>query len=107
MQHSKRQQEFRDLVILQFSDCLGNGNNAFVKTVDTNMITLLLVFYARFRRSYDIMVDFSFGGNRCFFEISRIPLNIPYLILRGLLFLYVVTRYDAISSFFNLSKLGH
>ena len=77
-----------------------------VKTGDTEKVTLLLAHYICFSRLCDIMVNFGFGRNCCFFEFSTIASNIPDQNPSRLLFFYVFTGCHDTSSSFNLSKLG-
>ena len=84
---------------------LNNRHKVVVKTGDTDIVTLLLAQYARFPHPCDSMVDFGFGGNRCFFHVNTIASNIPDPTLCGLIFLNPFTGCDVTPSF-NLSKLG-
>ena len=84
-----------------------NGSDVTsVKTGDSEKVTLFLAHYTCFSRSCDIIVNFGFGGNRCFFEFNTIASNIPDPALPKLLFFYVFTEcHDTLSSF-KLLKLG-
>ena len=93
-------------IILGVSDCFNSGYKVGVKILYTDIITLLLAHFTCFHWSCDIMVNFSFCGNVCFFNISSSTPNILNLKFHLMIFFCVFTGYNFLSSLFNLSKLG-
>ena len=106
LERGYQQEEVDTKIFLGVSDCLNNGYKVVVKMLDTDIITLLLAHFIRFYRLCDIMIDFGFGGNFCFFDISSGAPNIPDSPFHGMIFFCLFTGYEVLSSFFNLSKLG-
>ena len=81
-----QQQEVDPKIILGVSECLNNGYKFGEKMLDTDIITLLLAYVIRFHRLCDIMVDFGFGGNFCFFDIISGAPNISDSPFHGMIF---------------------
>ena len=73
LERGYQQEEVDTKIFLGVSDCLNNGYKVVVKMLDTDIITLLLAHFIRFYRLCDIMIDFGFGGNFCFFDSVPAP----------------------------------
>ena len=105
--HIGRTQEEADKkIIVHVKHCLLNGfTNIVVKTVDTNVVTLLLAHLSVLDSPYKIEVDFNFGKDRRFYLINAICLRItPEPKLSLLFFFFTFTGCDITSSFFDISK---
>ena len=72
--HTGRTQEEADAkIIVHVKHCVLNGfRNIVVKTVDTDVVTLLLAHLSLLDSPYKIEVDFNFGKDRRFYKINDI-----------------------------------
>ena len=85
--------------------CLLNGfRNVVVKTVDTDVVTLLLAHLSLLDSPYETEVDFNFGKDRRFYKINDICSRITPEQQLALLFFFTFTGCDITSSFFDISK---
>ena len=61
----RTQEEVDTKTIVHVKHCILNGfRNIVVKTVDTDVVTLLLAHLSLLNSSYEIEVDFNFGKDR-------------------------------------------
>ena len=98
------QEEADTKIIVHVKHCLLNGfRNIVVKTVDTDVVTLLLAHLSLLNSPYEIEVDFNFGKDR-FYKINDICSRITSDQQLALLFFFTFTGWDITSSFFDISK---
>ena len=104
--HIGRTQEEADTkIMVPVRYCLLNGfRNIVVKTVDTDVLTLLLAHLSLVNSPYKIEVDFNFGKYRGFYKINDICCRITPEQQLALLFFFTFTGCDITSSFFDMSK---
>ena len=76
LQKGYRKEEVDTKMILGVCDCFNNGYKVGMKILYTDIIKLLLANLTRFHRSCDIMINYSFFGNFCYFNISSSTPNI-------------------------------
>ena len=101
-----RKEEVDTKMILGVSGWFNNGYRVGVKILYTDIITLLLAHLTRFHRSCDIMVNSSFRGTFCFFNINSSTPNILNLNSHLMISFCVFTGCNLLSYLFNLPKLG-
>ena len=101
-----RKEEVDTKMILGVSGWFNNGYRVGMKILYTDIITLLLAHLTRFHRSCDIMVNSSFRGTFCFFNINSSTPNIPNLNSHLMISFCVFTGCNLLSYLFNLPKLG-
>ena len=75
-----------------------------IKTVDTDVVTLLLAHFPEFELPNEIEVDFGFGKYRRYYNINKISSQITNEQRSGLLFFYMFTGCDITSAFYSISK---
>ena len=104
--HVERTQEEADTkMIVHVKHCLLNGfRNIVVKTIDTDIVTLLLAHLSLLNSPCKIEVDFNFGKDRQFYKINDICSRITPEQQLALLFFFTFTGCDITSSFFEISK---
>ena len=99
------QEEADTKIIAHVKHCLLNDfTNIVVKTVDTNVVTLLLAHLFLLDSLYDIDNDFNFGKDRRFYKINNIFSRIAPDQQLSLMCFFTLTVFDITSSFFNISK---
>ena len=99
------QEEADTKIIVHVKHCLLNGfRNIVVKTVDTDVVTLLLAHLSLLDSPYEIEVDFNFGKERRFYKINDICSRITPEPQLALLFFFTFAGYDITSLFFDISK---
>ena len=104
--HIWRTQEEADTkVIVHVKHCFLSGfRNIAVKTVDTDLVTLLLAHLPLLDSPYEMEVDFTFGKDR-FYTINNICIRMtPEQQLAFLFFFFTFTGCNITSSFFGISK---
>ena len=95
------QEESDTKIIVHVKHCLLSGfRNIVIKTVDTDVLTLILARLSMFDQPYEIEVDFNFCKDRKFYNINKISSQITDQQRLGFFF-YVFTGCDVTSSFFN------
>ena len=93
------------ILIARVLNCLRSGfNSVAVKTVDTDVVRLILAHLSEFDHLYDIEVDFGFGKNRRYYNINKISSKLTSEQRLGLMFYYTFTGCDMTSSFFKITK---
>ena len=104
--HTGRTQEEADTkIIVHVKHFLLNVfRNIVVKTVDTDVVTLLLGHLSLLDSPYKIEVDFNFGKDRRFYKINDICSKITTEQQLSLMFFFTFTGCDITSSFFDISK---
>ena len=99
------QEEADTKIIVHVKHCLLNGfRNIVVKTVDTDVVTLLLAHLSLLDSPYEIEVDINFGKDRRHYKINDICWRITPKQEFALLFFFTFTGCDIISSLFDISK---
>ena len=100
------QEEADTKIIVYVKHCLLNGfRNIVVKTVDTDVITLLLSHRCLLDSPYEIEIDFNFGKDRRFYKINDICSRITPEKQLALMFFCTFTSRDITSSFFDISRV--
>ena len=104
--HIGRTQEEADTkIIVHVKHCLLNGfRNIIVKTIDTDVVTLLQAHLSLLDSPYEIEVDFNFGKDGKFYKINDICSRITPEQQLALLLFFTFTSCDITSSFFDISK---
>ena len=104
--HIGHTQEVADAkIIVHVKHCLLNGfRNVVVKTVDTDVVTLLLAHLSLLNSPYEIEVDFNFGKDRRFYKINDICSRITSEQQLALLFFFTFTGWNITSLFFDIKK---
>ena len=102
--HIGRTQEETDTkIIVHMKHCLLNGfRNIVVKTIDTDVVTLLLAHLSLLDSPYEIEVDFNFGKDGRFYKINDICSVITPEQQLALLLFFTFTSCDITSSFFDI-----
>ena len=106
--HIGRTQEEADTkIIVHVKHCLLNSfRNIVVKTVDIDVVTLLLAHLSLLHSPYKIAVDFNFGKDRSFYKINDICSRItPDQQLSLMFFLFTFTGCDITSSFLTYKRV--
>ena len=97
-----RQEEPDTKVIVHVSNCLNHGFRSIsVKTVDTDVVTLVLAHLSVLPYPNEIEVDFGFCKNRKYYEINKISEKLSLDDQKGILFFYAFTGSDMTSSYFK------
>ena len=105
LQIGRTQEEADTKIIVHVKYCLLNGfRNIVVKTVDTDVVTLLLAHLSLLDSPYEIEVDFNFGKDRRLYKINDICSRITPEQQLALSFFFTFTGCDIASSFFDISK---
>ena len=92
-------------IIVHVKHCLLNGfRNVVVKTVDTDVVTLLLAHLSLLNSPYEIEVDFNFGKDRMFYKINDTCSRITSEQQLALLFFFTFTGWNITSLFFDIKK---
>ena len=105
MQKGSEQEEADSKIIVHVLNCTRTGfKNVMIKTVDTDVVTLLLAHFSEFELPNEIEVDFGFGKYRRYYNINKISLQITNGQRSGLLFFYTFTGCDITSAFYGISK---
>ena len=106
LNHGCRQEKADTKVVLHVSHMVKNNvKNITVKTVDTDVVMLLVSSMPEFV-SYkaNITVDYNFGKSRRLYCVNTIAKSIGYNNCLGLPFFYAFTGCDSTSSFLHYSK---
>ena len=100
------QEEADTKIIVHVKHCLLNGfRNIVVKTVDTNVVILLLAHLFLLDSPYKIEVDFNFGKDRWFYKINDICSRITPKQQLALLFFFTYTGCDITSCFLTYQRV--
>ena len=104
--HIGRTQEEADTKItVHVKHCLLNGfRNIAVKTVDTNVVTLLIAHLSLLDSPYGIEIDFNFRKDRRFYKINDICSRITPEQQLSLMSFFTFSGCDITFSFFDISK---
>ena len=104
--HIEGAQEEADMkIIVHVKHYLLNAfRNIVVKTVDTDVITLLLPHLCLLDSPYEIEVHFSFGKDRRLYKINDICSRITPEQQLALVFFCIFTGRDITSSFYDILK---
>ena len=86
------QEEADTKIMVHVKHCLLSGfRNIVIKTVDIDVLTLILAHLSMFDQPCEIEVDFNFGKDRKFDNINKISSQFTDQQSLGLLFFYVFT----------------
>ena len=100
-----RQEEADTKVIVHVSNCLSHGFRSIsVKTVDTDVVTLILAHPSVLPYPNEIEVDFGFGKKRKYYGINEISEKLSLDDQKGILFFHAFTESDMTISFFKITK---
>ena len=100
----RTQEEAYTKIIVQVQHCLLNGfRNIVVKTVDINVVTLLLAHPSLLDSTYEREVDFNFGRDR-FYKINNIRSRITPEQQLALMFFFTFIGCDITSCLIDTSK---
>ena len=99
------QEEADTKIIVHVKHChLSGFRKVVIKTVDTDVITLLLAHLSLLDPPYEMEVDFNFGKDRKFYNINDICSRITPEQRLALMFFFTFTGCDITSSFYDISK---
>ena len=99
------QEDAATKIIVHVKHCLLNGfRNIVVKTVDTDVVTLLLAHLSLPDSPCETEVDFIFGKDKRFYKINDIFSRITPEQKLALMCFFTFTGCDIVSSFFDISK---
>ena len=105
LQKGSEQEEADTKIIVHVLNCIPTGfKNVMIKTVDTDVVTLLLAYFPEFELPNEIEVDLGFGKYRRYYNINKISSQITNEQRSGLLFFYMFTGCDITSAFYSISK---
>jgi hypothetical protein len=83
----------------------GGVSTVVVRTVDTDVLVLLLAFrHLAGNFSSKVFAYFGIGNKSCFYDINEISLHLGEISCRALPFFFAFTGCDTVSSFFNQGK---